>query len=510
MAFEAFKKQEEENKDEQQPENIVNPISSGGGSSTAPSTGGGPTQSQAAGQRQGSGRYTNLKKYLEANKGGASRLSAGIQGQFQRTINPYAAHVQQAESGVQSGIGQSRDALDRGNQFLSQLQSSNFDPNLIASNDEQLRQFAGFRTSQGVDEQALTDQNKEYRESADQMQKLLQGRMKEIGTEDGRFGLLAETFGGRGLTRPTYSTGQQRLDQLLLQSGGGNQVGKLQGDISQRLAGVQAAQQQAQKYGQDIGGLQEQEGALVQGLGTQTKALEDQFIKGLTQKMNAANYDYTGRQQDIRNALRTGGKKMSARTLQDLGLNPNVDQTYVWTGLQGITDPTQLVNFGTGAQSYKDVADQGDVDRYNQLAKLAYGSFSPTGEYVAPDASQLALTGVGKVPPAVEAIAGQGGMSKAAELADQARGKMIDQLNKKNTDTQARLDQLNYDRMRTLFPEQMPGYVPPMTGGMPGWAMPPPNPADTPWYGDPEIEMRKKEIQRLVDQIKYHQGQKVT
>jgi hypothetical protein len=199
--------------------------SGGGGGMMAGGQGGqGSTESESGPVQKASssGRFQNLNRFLDANKGAqfASQVGQNIatQGTQARQATEQAkAQTAEAVRGQieqkQQTLGQARGALEQlrgGQPQQEQAQQTPFDTGQAES---ALR--AGldinYQGPQDVDNAA------QLRQQATQVSE----RAGMTGTEQGRFQLLRDMFG-----QPSYSQGQQRLDQMILGQGGQGELAK--------------------------------------------------------------------------------------------------------------------------------------------------------------------------------------------------------------------------------------------------------------------------------------------
>lgn len=250
----------EQNEEEQN--STVNPAPASGTEmpiGTAPGVGAAPTvQSTSSPQKspQGSGRYANLQRYIQANKGFNTA---------EQITNPAAQNAQSIRQGIESQkqqVGQQAQNLsNRINTQGQQLQQQAFqDPNAVLNNQDQLQEFQKLRTGgYGSDVGALGANANQYQQQVQN----IQDQAQAAGTEAGRFGLLQQRFG-----TPGYSRGQQRLDQLLLQSTPG---------AAQNLRST--LQQQAQQTAQAQTGYQNDITAQQAALNPQIQARQDAINK---------------------------------------------------------------------------------------------------------------------------------------------------------------------------------------------------------------------------------------
>jgi len=210
-----------------------------------------PTQPNTASapihEQKGSGRVTNVRQYLEAQAPGTNlaqnisqkaRHQAGqIQSGIQAAQNQFSQQTAQAESQLGAGTYNQSTGKYENTQKTSELSPVKMafqNPQDILKNQEQLKQFQQLRQQQTQQPTALN--LNQYQ----QQQQNLQNEAQLAGSERGRFQLLNKTFG-----QPSYSTGQQRLDQLFLQSLPGqtkqlqSTLGNLASQTGQQLGAVQ-------------------------------------------------------------------------------------------------------------------------------------------------------------------------------------------------------------------------------------------------------------------------------
>lgn len=176
-------------------------LSGGGGSSQTPI---GPSQGQVAGSPKGtsSGQFTNLQSYLNANAGNNAAapinikigdLAGKAESDLQSTQNTFDQQAQAGSTDYNQDLINNavKDPLkyagntDLTNQFHAQLNDTYKGPN-------QLQDITNYSRQPGQDIQNYAQQTK---------------------NAPGQFQLLQKLVG-----RPTYTQGEQNLDQLLLQA----------------------------------------------------------------------------------------------------------------------------------------------------------------------------------------------------------------------------------------------------------------------------------------------------
>lgn len=175
-----------------------------------------------------SGRFTNIQSYLSAANSETGQQSGGqqIQAGVQKAQEQNAANVREGIAKSQEQFGNAYNAentrLAGAQPFVQNtLQQVQTNPSQLT--DEQINQYRGLATGQG----AYKDLNG-LSNAPDASG--LQSAATMAGTEGGRYQLLNDTF-----KRPTYTSGQQKLDQLLLQT---QSAAPLQRNLSQLATDV--------------------------------------------------------------------------------------------------------------------------------------------------------------------------------------------------------------------------------------------------------------------------------
>lgn len=203
---------------------------SGGQSSTIqPQTSGvGQTRpTNTTGARSGS--FTNLNRYVEANKPQAGRLTSKITQNFDSQAGKVESALSQKQNLLRDRLQQNQEARNKASEQAQGIVDSAARTGNLSSND-----LGTFRDYMSGNRRSIGDQSFNTLESQDVSPQ--QARINELRklSEDsrnvqGRADLLNQTFGSG---RRDYTRGQQSLDNLLLQ--GTNQSGKLAQNLSQR------------------------------------------------------------------------------------------------------------------------------------------------------------------------------------------------------------------------------------------------------------------------------------
>lgn len=323
---------------------------------------------------QGSGRFTNLNKYVNANQGAGDQLGSKITSNIDKNVQKTQKEAQTQAQGVASAVQAEKDRLAQGSTFNQQLQNQNEDQASQIYNDEGNRsRFSNLLNNQNVATNLKTQAQTAGDKATAGFNSLGQ-QVQNLGTEQGRFNLLQQS-----VKQPGYTTGQQRLDQLFLQTGNPNNLvnsqRQLQGQVN--TAG-QNLTNQFTDLGSQIGqvGTQAEDVSKLLGgtLNTQTQNLinaQQAQAQGLNTSNAAGNaalktYFTTGY-----GSLTPEQKATIDPLLQSGGLT---NQTRTYNVLQ---DPQSYQNYITQGRtnlSQGDVVDQSELNRYNSLFGLAGGT----------------------------------------------------------------------------------------------------------------------------------------
>jgi curved DNA-binding protein CbpA len=317
-------------------------------------------------QRKGSGRFTNIQKYIGANQGAGERLASGVSQRIDAKLNPSVQKTEKNVGDVRDGILAGQKTLGAGNLLKTQVSDPNFNATQFAQNQQNVDQFTQFRTGAGLDEGALRTQAQNAQIQAQQAQQQAQQLGQQFGTEQGRQQLLKQTFSpGRN-----YSSGQQRLDQLFLQQA----TPQIQGIQSN----IQTAQQKLGTLGNQFPDLSTQ----IQDLATNEQTLAKDLTDNITgQEKNlvdqvlstreSVNNQRTAEQQAARDQYSrlVEGQTVDKNFLANLGLNENQSVYNVLRDQGNIDDYIKFNN--TLLTSADQLANQDQRAKYDAIARLA-------------------------------------------------------------------------------------------------------------------------------------------
>ena len=306
--------------------------------------------------RSGSGTYTNLKKYIDANQPKAqqigSRISSGIRGE-KSSLEQDIAKKREKSLGAGSKISQEQQRLDSAGQFASGLIDQ---AGATGPSEEDLKRFKAIREgTTSIDTGTGPNLYKEAGKAAD-----LKRRAAELLSSRGRVAELSRAVGKQS---PTYTGGQRALDALLISgkrgaqavdsrglqrdvSGLDKQTSSLEGDIRSKLA------EQQRQRGDIARTATEQLAAKQQGI----------------QSDVASQLEQAQAEQAALRAKVESGQHLSPEEMAKLGADPEsiqkglLDQTFG----QKLSD---YVHFGNIAEG--DVRTAAHAAQLNALRQLA-------------------------------------------------------------------------------------------------------------------------------------------
>lgn len=356
--------QQEKDKEEEQQQADSQPLTTGAGAASggiSPVGGAQPT----AQQRKGSGRFTNLQKYIQANQGAGQRLGERITRGAETQATRAEKEATSRMGDIRSTISDEFNRFGKAKDYASQIGQMGGAQELIGDK-EKMAEFTRLRDAKTALPDLKTSSQDilgQYGQSVENLGKVAE----KAGTERGRFDLLRQTIGG-----PRYTSGQGRLDQLFLQSSGqgtlrGLQQGlqqraqtqkqardKLQGEIDTGLGDIQTKAADAQKtLTGALGGFEEEGGGALGDLYSQLEKARQEAEASQTQQI-----------QELQRGLSTGA--LSDEQLELLGINPEM-KTY---GLR-LKDFSQYIKPGDVAIQRADVISPEQQQRLEALATLS-------------------------------------------------------------------------------------------------------------------------------------------
>ena len=324
--------------------------------SVSGTTGGTPATTQGASKPTTSGRFTNLSDYLKANQPGQGQQSLGekMAGKIQDQGSQFGKSIKTEEEKTAEGIQAAMQPTQQTSQYIQKVQEDPtqlYKGNKVDTGFQQLRDFT-YGGPQQLQNQA------QLQSGVQGVQQLAQ----QGGTEAGRFQSLRQMFGN-----PNYSTGQQRMDQLLLQGNQGD-LQKLAGtqkigaQLGQQLQGAQAGTQQAIQGA--MGQAQQTQGAIRGALEAGATGINTQLGQeaATTQAQRQAAFD--AEKENL------GKMNLSDADLTSLGLS---------RGQRLYGQGAEQLNLGQyalqgQAATAQNVANEQEIAKINALKNLAGGT----------------------------------------------------------------------------------------------------------------------------------------
>lgn len=384
-----------------------NPVTLTGSGQAQPSTAGRVAGfSSGQPQQAGSGRFTNLSKYMSANQGAGERIGSQIQNQVNRNVDTKTSNISDQNQKIRQGIDAGKASNIQGNQFNTQLGGIN--SNLKSFNNMEDRagfdqgakdaqaftqapnfnQFQNIQAGQGVDENALNQGQGQAQVAGQDLSKLTGNNINRIGTEQGRYELLRNRFapGGR-----SYAAGNARLDQTLLQNAPGNVVGQMRNQFVNQNNASSALNNNINTQGQDVNAVVKDESNLLNNLNNVTQSNQDIFNEKLGQKGNIdfINKLRKDKYNEYLKQLQTGnvGQDLSqmlglnqlntyqpigAGQVQAFGLpNQNNARSITQYNANLAQDADKYLTQGQRAGNMQDIATEDDYAAYQALANIA-------------------------------------------------------------------------------------------------------------------------------------------
>lgn len=344
-----------------------------GGPSGAPS---GPMAASGRPQAgpQGTGQAFNIQRYLQANPNAGANIAQKAQTQITGQLGSQKEKAETTGGSLAAAIQQGKTGFGEGGHF-SQLQSAlgsaqqnikQFDPSAFMQG-EQGQRFSqmlgrGPEGQDSFDENAALKAQEAALSAQQQGLQSAQQRFDQLGSEEGRFGLLRELVGTNAAQfAPRYTTGQSRLGQLFMQTQAAPQLQQLQSSLqSEYIDPLKSAATSSEAARQEILGLADQEAKAKEALLGQAQGLYGAYgeaIKG----------DLAGRQKAAED-LRQSQQKYLETTQSILGGGQALNESNIQDFLEGL----KLTQLGAGTRLY------GNQLQGNALGEVSRELYDPS------------------------------------------------------------------------------------------------------------------------------------
>jgi hypothetical protein len=298
-----------------------------------------------------SGQFTNLKSYINANQN-FNQQGGGLAGKVADNLNTQGQQVkQQVQGAVDTFKNKANEQVNQFQQGAQAAQQAVVNPAAAIQNQNLVNQVTQARDAQYTGPKTLLDLQGTQNQAALQAnaqnftQTVDQGK-----TEAGRFNLLRTMFG-----KPTYNSGQQNLDNLLIQGQKDqlqriNDTSRVSADVNRNLnRGIQDATMQGQQAVDTANQIKQQTRDALNNRVVQEQQTIEQQLKQAQDQQNRALYN-------LARGLKSG--YITSEDAERFGFNSG-DRIYD-------TDLTSLIRKG-GDPSAQTVATQ---DNYAQIAAL--------------------------------------------------------------------------------------------------------------------------------------------
>lgn len=365
--------------------------------SSSPSPSSGRIASFSSGsQPQASGRFTNLQKYMDANKSATGNLGARANQTINKGFNQGQTQLEKSNQQIAENYGKGRQTIDtQGSQYKNQLGQIGQNLGSFQSFDNrgqfdqagqqaqalaQDTNYQNLASGSAVDQNALTASQQAALGQAQGLLNTAKTNLGNIQTEQGRDTLFSQVL----QPKQGYSAGQRSFDKLFL--------GGALGDIQQNLQGKQTLANELIKgtnlQGTNVNQLISDEAALLGDLSKQNLANQDLFNTKLNTQANidAVNAMRSKRFNNLMSGIASG--QISRDLADELGLsnlNTYINQNQVSPAGQSQAQKNLIGTYNTlknngvnnyfvqgkDAQSFQDIVSQQDFDTYKALQALS-------------------------------------------------------------------------------------------------------------------------------------------
>lgn len=196
----------------------------------------------------GSGRFTNIQDYIQANKGAGKELAKGIGATTTDTAASIREGIEKAK-GIGTNIAGEKARIGGAQGYADQIVS---DPTQLIQDPSAVQDITKLREGKNL-ASVYGSQLGQYTGQANTGLGNLQNLGQDLKTETGRFDTLKNTFGNQ----QGYSLGEQRLDQIFLQADPTDPLSALQRDLSDQVrSGTQELGKVTSGIGAGISGIE--------------------------------------------------------------------------------------------------------------------------------------------------------------------------------------------------------------------------------------------------------------
>lgn len=234
--------------------------------------------------------FVNLQKYLDANQG--NQLGGAVAGNINQATQATKQDLSGQQQAFNQGLQNARSGIAQGQQNVSGIFNQLDKPDFNGLSNQQVQGYqnlvaspysgpTGYQNAQQLQQQAAN----------------ASGLGQLAGSRPGRQELLRET-----VNAPNYTGSQQKMDELFMSLGGGQNAVRQAGQGTRQLAsqvagGVDAAKQQGQQAQTAYNQLQQQANSGVQGRQTSINQAVNQQVNAAQQQQQKRQSDFSTYQQ---------------------------------------------------------------------------------------------------------------------------------------------------------------------------------------------------------------------
>jgi hypothetical protein len=232
-------------------------------------------------QSLGTGHFTDINKYLNANKSSAGNMANSIVGTVQNKADSIRSDINSAGQNFNKSIQGESSRLANGEDFINNsINQVNQGQHL---NQENLQKFSDYRLGNGENLQTQVNLPGIQQKAHD-----VASFGNLANTESGRKQLLTNTFAS-----PSYTSGQKRFDQLLLQ-GSPDAANTLVTGVNKATSGIdETAQKELDSETNKLAELNARKAAIQNIVSGQLQSAQDQIKTDVLRK----GEDYNSRLQ---------------------------------------------------------------------------------------------------------------------------------------------------------------------------------------------------------------------
>lgn len=259
------------------------------GSQTAPASSG--TRKQ-----KGSGMFTDVRKYIQANKPAAQNISGAITGKAGQQAQQIRSQIENQQKKFQQSLAQNQANLQQSRQFAQEAVQKAGSGQLF---EQDYGKFYDIISGQQKFNAPEASKFMQERARTGALERLARG----AGREQGRQELLRQTFSGRA---QPYTRGQRSLDTLIL-AGDPNAASQIASGVQQQAQGTTEALRQARTQQlQNLRGFTGDVEQLRTGAREQLTGAQEQLQQNIQSELERRRGELTTQQQALQDAISRG------------------------------------------------------------------------------------------------------------------------------------------------------------------------------------------------------------